>query len=62
MRNDAIVKANDKDRAEFKSLGGVECEQGGRVGVCDRILIGDERDVFEKVIERAIGVFERETF
>jgi hypothetical protein len=56
VRNDAVVETDDEDRAEFESLGGVEGEQGGAL-VGDGVLIGDERDVLEKLVQRARGVF-----
>jgi hypothetical protein len=54
VRQDAIVQTNEENCAEFKSFGGVQCEQGGRVGVGDGILVGDERNIFEELIQRAV--------
>ena len=62
MRQDAVIETDDEDRAEFESFCGMEGEQGGRVGIGDRILIGDEGDVFEEVIECARGIFFGEAF
>ena len=62
MRNDAVIEADDEDRAEFESFCGVKREQCGRVDICDRILVGNEGDILEKFLQRACGLFEGKTF
>ncbi len=60
MRNDAVIEPDDEDRAVLESFGGVEREQGGSVGVGERVLVSDERYIFKELIQRARGIFERE--
>ena len=61
MRQDAIVQADDEDRAELQALGRMQRQQRGGIDVVlNGVLIGDQCDIFKEVIQRAGGILQRQ--
>ncbi len=60
MRQDAIVQPDDEDRSELQSLGGMQGQEGGHISFGDRVLIGDQRHILEKLVQAAGGILDRQ--
>ncbi|MBM2843054.1 MAG: hypothetical protein HW404_891, partial [Anaerolineales bacterium] len=58
VRQEPLVEADDEDRRELEPLGGVQRQQDGGVHILgERVLVGDERHLFQehRQVERRGG-------